>query len=71
MQGIAHACQPRRRGTGRDTEQGREYRERAEERTAYSVSDLLHRLDIVAGNKLVVCVEELDPGLLERALREQ
>lgn len=31
----------------------------------------LDRLNIVARNELIVCIEELNPGLLERALRQQ
>ena len=40
-------------------------------RTTYSIRDLLHRLDVVARNKLVIGVEELNTRLLERALGEQ
>ena len=39
--------------------------------TTYSVGDLLHGLDVIARDELVVRVEELDAGLLERSLREQ
>lgn len=42
-----------------------------EELVEVRVGDLLHRLDVVARDELVVGVEELDAGLLERALREQ
>lgn len=35
------------------------------------VCDLLDRLNVVARDKLVIRVEELNAGLLERALREQ
>ena len=42
-----------------------------EDSGTYSVGDLLHRLDVIARDELVVRVEELDAGLLERPLREQ
>jgi hypothetical protein len=32
----------------------------------YSVCDLFNRFDVVARNKLVVGIEELDPRLLKR-----
>lgn len=37
----------------------------------YCVGDLLHWLDIVARDQLVVGVEELNPRFLECTLREQ
>lgn len=42
-----------------------------EELIEVGVRDLLHRLDIVARDELLVRVEKLDPGLLERSLREE
>ena len=39
--------------------------------TTHSIRNLLHRLDVVARNELVIRVEELDTRLLERALGEQ
>ena len=40
-------------------------------RETYSVGDLLHGLDVVAWDELVVRVEELDTGFLERALGQK
>ena len=37
----------------------------------YSVRDLFNRFDVVARNKLVVGIEELDPRLLKRTLVQQ
>ena len=42
-----------------------------EELVEVRVRDLLHRLDVVARDELLVRVEELDAGLLERALGEE
>jgi hypothetical protein len=37
----------------------------------YSVHDLFNRIDVVARNKLVVGIEELDPRLFKRTLGQQ
>ena len=42
-----------------------------DDETTYSVGDLLNGLDVIARDELVVRVEELDAGLLERPLRQQ
>ncbi len=40
-------------------------------RFTHSISDLLDGLNVVAGNQLVICVEKLDTGFLDRALGKQ
>ena len=37
---------------------------------SYSVSDFLHRLDVITRDELVISIEELNAGLLERSLRQ-
>ena len=37
----------------------------------YSVCDLFDRFNVIARNRLVVGIEELDPGLLKRTLDQQ
>lgn len=44
---------------------------KVEELIEVGVRDLLHRFNVVARNELLVRVEELDAGLLERALSEE
>ena len=61
----------RRKGIDPNTATIRQYYIKLECVYTYSVRDLLHCLNVVTRDKLVVSIEEFNTGFLESTLRQQ